>query len=154
MPPNRADTNRSHRTTRATTVAMAVGAALVVWAVARASGIDVQSPQMGATAPAPIGASDVVVASAVASAAGWALLASLERRIASRARTIWLTAAVLVLTVSLGAPLTGDALTAANRIVLVAMHLAVAGVLVPGLLRTETTTDPATRRSGARRSQR
>jgi hypothetical protein len=37
---------------------------------------------------------------------------------------------------SLGTPLSGTGITAANRAVLVLMHLAVGGVLIPALYRT------------------
>ena len=124
---------RSRRIRRAASVATAVGLALTVWGVARALGVELVSPEMGANPVAPIRAGHVITAAVMASAVGWAGLAALERLIPTRATTIWLVVAALVLVGSLGAPLTGAGITAATRGVLMALHLIVAGTLTVGL---------------------
>jgi hypothetical protein len=77
----------------------------------------------------------VAVGSGAAALAAWALLALLER-LTARARTIWTIVAVVVLVASLGTPLLGSGVTAANRAVLELLHLAVGAVLIPALRRT------------------
>ena len=113
----------------------ALGLALAVWAIARALGVDITSPQMGANPVAQIGMGHVAAATIAAAVAGWAGLAVLERLIPARARIIWLVVAAIVLLASLGAPLTGAGITTSTRVALVAMHLAVGGALVTGLAR-------------------
>jgi hypothetical protein len=68
------------------------------------------------------------MASLIASLLGWALLALLERR-TDLARAIWTGVALVVVLLSLGAPLTGGITTAA-AVTLTLMHLAVAAVLI------------------------
>ena len=123
---------RSRRVRRAASVASAVALALTVWSLARALGVELVSPEMGANPVAPIRAGHVITAAVMAAAAGWAGLAALERLIPTRAMTIWLVVAALVLVGSLGAPLTGAGITAATRGVLMAIHLIVAGTLAVG----------------------
>jgi hypothetical protein len=121
---------------RAVVVAGAVAAALGVWLVAvPLLGVDLQVQPNGGRAQA-VGVGEVVVASLAAALLGWALLALLERRTA-RALTLWTSAAVAVLLLSLGAPLTA-ARTASAAIVLVALHLTVAAVVIVGLRRTSS----------------
>ncbi|MDU0302901.1 DUF6069 family protein [Streptomyces sp. PAL114] len=79
-----------------------------------------------------LGAAPVAVVALLASLAGWALLAALERFGVRRARAVWTGVAVAVLTVSF-LPLTGDGMDTATRTALALMHLAVAAVLIPGL---------------------
>jgi hypothetical protein len=99
-------------------------------------GIDVQEPPRGGSGPIrDLAAGNVVFASALASLAGWALLAVLER-VTTRARTIWTSIAVVVAVLSLGGPLTAAAVTTASRAVLAALHVVVAAVLIPLLART------------------
>lgn len=115
---------------------LAVGIALAIWALAsHGLDIEVRSPQMGDNAPADIGPLQVTVASLGAALAGWASLAALER-LTPRARTIWTPIAGLVAALSLGAPLTGEGITGSNQVVLVVLHLAVAAVVIPGMLAT------------------
>jgi hypothetical protein len=78
-----------------------------------------------------VGPGAVVVSALLAGLAGWALLALLER-FTSRARTVWLVVAAVVLLLSLAGPL-GAGADAATTAVLVGMHLAVGAVLIPGL---------------------
>jgi hypothetical protein len=71
----------------------------------------------------------------LASTAGWGLLVLLERLV-TRAGRVWTVVAVIVLVVSLGAPLSASGITNANKGWLVAMHLAVGAALIPLLART------------------
>lgn len=132
-------TNR--RRSRLKAIAWAVGVALAVWAVARfVLGIEILSPEFSPDQPSkPVGAVHVAGTAAVASAAGWGLLAALER-LTARARTIWTVIATGVLVVSLGGPFGGEGITTANQLSLLAMHLAVGAVLIPTLRATTTTT--------------
>ena len=123
------------RRTRALAVAAAVVSALAVWAVAELLlGIDLHEPPRSGLAPRDIGAINTVLAAAVASLGGWGLLALLERW-TRRARTIWTAAAGAVFAVSL-LPLAAPGLPAAQRSVLVVMHVVVAGVVIGMLRRT------------------
>jgi hypothetical protein len=123
-------------TTRSVAAGAAVLAALALWAVSEELlGIDLWSPRMGSQPSRDIEAGVVAVTSAVASLAGWALLAILER-FTARARTVWVTVAVIALVASLGAPLSGTGITTANRVVLMLLHLAVGAVLIPPLYRS------------------
>ncbi|OKI69648.1 DUF6069 family protein [Micromonospora sp. CB01531] len=118
---------------RVLAVLAATAATLVVWAVAvPVAGVDLVARTGGtdqSVTPVVVG-----VATLLAGLAGWALLALLER-FTTRARTVWLGVAVVVLLVSLLGPLGGGVGTAAT-VTLVAMHLVAAGVLVPLLPRT------------------
>ena len=117
----------------AASIGAALGLALVVWAIARALGVEIASPQMGTNPVAPIGMGHVAAATITAAVAGLAGMAVLERLVPARARMIWLVVAGIVLLASLGAPLTGAGITASTRVALVAMHLVVGGALVTGL---------------------
>lgn len=72
----------------------------------------------------------VLVASTVASLAGWGLVTLIER-VTRRPRRAWITTGLLLTVVSLSAPLSGHGITATERLALVCMHLAVAAVLIP-----------------------
>ena len=115
----------------------AVIAAAVVWAVGRwAFGVHLRAPEMGNPPVGyEIGLPFVVAVVAVASAAGWGLLAALEH-FTTRARSLWTVAAVVVFALSLGAPWSGVGVDNSTRVVLTLMHVAVAAVLIPGLSRT------------------
>lgn len=128
------------RRARVIAVAVAVGAALVLWAVVEVVfGHDLHGPVLDPAAePIDVGPGLVLVGSLGASLAGWALLAVLER-FASRARLLWLVVAVIVLVASLGGPLGGTGAEASDRAALVALHLVVGGVLIPLLYRTSST---------------
>ena len=88
-----------------------------------------------------VGVDYVVGASLIASLAGWALLALLERR-TPRARSIWTVVAIVVLLVSVSLPLS-IATTTGSKTVLALMHVAVAVVLIPVLRRGATSRNPA-----------
>ena len=134
-------TTSSRRKGRLVIVAAAVLAAAAVWIVVDPIlGIDLRSPANGGRESMDVGPALIVLASAIASAIGWAALALLER-LASRARAVWAAAATLLLLASLGAPLSGTGVTAANRTALAVLHLAVGAVLIPGLLRTSPEPD-------------
>jgi heme A synthase len=140
-PPAPIRKTRAPHLMRKGTTLLAVATAVGLWAVAeQALGIEVRSPEMGDNPSADITIVEVAIASLVASLAAWALLAGLER-VTRRAHRIWLAVAVTVLVVSLGAPLTGDGIDTANRTVLALLHLAVAVVVIPGML-YPTRSDP------------
>lgn len=125
---------------RALAVLATTAAALTVWVLAGpVGGIDL-TVQL-ARGPVPVGAVDVALAAAFAGGAGWALLAVLER-FGRRAWTVWLLTALVVLAVSLFGPL-GSATTAAGATALTALHLAVAGVLIPMLHRSSAESSAA-----------
>jgi hypothetical protein len=122
------------RRARATAVAAAVLAATAVWLLAvPLLGTELRVTQPGRP-PQQVGLPVVVATALAASVAGWGLLAVLER-LTRRARTVWTIAAVVVLALSLIAPLSATT-TPAARAVLVLLHLAVGAVLVPGLRRS------------------
>jgi len=127
----------SRGTRRLATVTGAVLAAEALWAlIDPVFGFDLRTPAFeGAREPSDVSFLAVAVAGGAAALAGWGLLALLERT-TRRARRWWLAIAAVVLIVSLGGPLSGTGITAANRAALVGLHVAVAAVLVPGLYRT------------------
>ena len=119
---------------RALAVLGAVVAALTVWTVAGpVLGIDLQVQRRpGQLEAVNVGA--VLGSSLVASLAGWATLAVLER-LTRRTRTVWTILALAVLALSMVGPLAGG-VTAGAKAALALMHLVVAAVLVPVLART------------------
>lgn len=119
---------RSRTPRRATVAGVTVLAALAVWVVAvPLIGVDLVVPAAGST----VGPLAVAVTSLLAALLGWALLAVLERR-TSRARRTWTITASVIALLSLAAPLTSGASPAVTA-TLVAMHVAVAAVLIPTL---------------------
>ena len=115
-------------------VLAATAAAVVIWAVAVATGADL-TVSFGPGQPIQrVTVVNVVVAALVGSLAGWGLLALL-RRFTTNARAIWTVIAVVALMLSLGGPLTTTA-AGSTKVWLIAMHLAVATVLIVGLRRT------------------
>ena len=112
-------------------IAGAVLTAVLVWfAAVVLGGVDLRVA-MGGDRVA-IGVGSVVVAAAAAGLLGWGLLAVLARG-GRRGVAIWRVVAVVVLLLSLGGPLSSA--TGAAAAVLVALHAAVAAVLVPLLPR-------------------
>ncbi|MEX5719393.1 DUF6069 family protein [Geodermatophilus maliterrae] len=109
-----------------------VAAATLAWTVAvPLLGVD---PRVGVPGgEQPVGAGSVVVAAAVAGLLGWALLAVLVR-VSPRATTVWRAVALVVLLLSFGGPVAMGVGTA-SVVVLLALHAAVAAVLVPLLPR-------------------
>ncbi|MFI5266713.1 MAG: DUF6069 family protein [Chloroflexota bacterium] len=128
---------KQRRRTRVLAVVAAVLAAEALWLVSEVVfGVHLQAPAgNGYPQPVAIAAGTVAIASGVLSLLGWGLLAGLER-FTSRARGIWLGIALLALIGSLFMPLSGAGVTAANRAVLVLMHVVVAAIVIPALYRT------------------
>ncbi|MBA3311525.1 MAG: hypothetical protein H0U28_15980, partial [Nocardioidaceae bacterium] len=60
----------------------------------------------------------------------------LERVVPRHARRVWTAAAVAVLVLSLGGPLSGAGITAAIKVWLAVMHLTVGATLIPLMMRT------------------
>ncbi len=130
-------TRPTHRLQRPAAVAAVIVVALALWAVAtQAAGVDLRSPAFSAAQhPAAVGVGLVAVATALAALAAWALLAILERTV-RHPRRAWTTIAVVVLVVSLGAPLSGHGITGADRAVLACLHLLVATTVIVLIGRT------------------
>lgn len=118
---------------RGIAVAAATVAPAVVWAAAGVLGTAL-AVQMPGQPTMVIGLPVVLTTALAASLAGWAALALLER-LTSRSRAAWTVLAGAALLASLGPIFQTDA-TAATRLVLVLMHIAVASVLIPALRRT------------------
>lgn len=118
-------------------VIAAVAAAVASWAVIGVlAGVDLRAPVFdGRTGSQDIGPTLVGANSLIAALAAWALLALLERYTV-RSRRIWTIIALAGLVLSLGGPLSGTGIDAANRIFLLALHVVVAVVLIPLLYRT------------------
>lgn len=128
--PGPAEVPASPRRRRALTVGAAAAAAVLVQLVATgALGIDLVAAT-GEDVTRTVGAGDVLVAALVAGAGGWAVLALVER-VTPHARAVWASVAVVVLAISLVGPLTMASGAAAAA--LVALHLVVGAVLIPGL---------------------
>ena len=122
----------SARSRRLAATALAVLAPVLLWLIA--------DPLLGhplrivdGEQTLDIGVVAVVVVALLASLAGWALLAVLERFRVRRARAIWTGMAGVVLAVSF-LPFIGDGMDGRTRVFLALMHLAVAAVLIPGMV--------------------
>jgi hypothetical protein len=111
-----------------------MASALAIWVIAElALGIDLRAPAFdGSAETLPVRVQDVLLVSAMLSFAGWGFIAVLEW-LTARAGRVFLVIAVAALVLSLGTPLAGLGVTLANRLVLIAMHLAVGSVLIPVL---------------------
>lgn len=126
-------TTMSRRRGRVVAVVGAVLAATMLGLVVRLAGLDTEIAMAGQPAM-ELGLSAVVLTALVASLAGWASLAILER-LTTRARAWWTVLAVVALLASFVPVLAIDA-SAEARIGLAVLHVVVAAVLVPGLRRT------------------
>jgi apolipoprotein N-acyltransferase len=136
------------RRARLGSVVATVVAALGLWAVYVAFGIDLRSPAFGEYGgTAAVGAGNVAFVSALAAFTAWGPLAVLER-LTPRARRMWLVIAVLALVASLGGPWSGTGITTANRVELMGFHLVVGAALIPLLYRTSA--KPAASSRGGR----
>jgi Family of unknown function (DUF6069) len=133
-------TLRATRFSVLTPVAAVLGAtasAIAIWAVATMAGAEL-TVSFGPGQPIQkIAMVNVVVAALVGSFAGWGLL-GLLRRFTTKARAVWTVTAIVAALVSLGGPLSATA-SAGTKVSLVAMHLAVAAVLIVVLRRTTHT---------------
>lgn len=109
-------------------------AAALVWVIAvPLLGIDVRVPDSpGSETRVDLELPLVVLTAAIASLAGWGLLALLER-FTPRAFVIWAVVAVLVLLLTLPY---ASGFTGQERAVLTIMHVVVAAVLTPGMRTT------------------
>lgn len=129
-------TSSGRHTARAGTVVLGVVGALVVWGIAELLGFHVRQPAFTVGAPPPaMTPVFVVVASAVGGLVAWLALALVERFL-RRPRRAWLAMATLGLVVSFGGPLSGYGVSAANRVVLMSMHLVVGLIVIVLLSRT------------------
>lgn len=123
-------------TARAAAVGLGVLGALVAWGIAELLGFHVRQPAFTIGAPAPaMTAGFVLVASAVGGLIAWLVLALMEH-VLRRPRRAWLVIATLGLVVSLGGPLSGYGVDAADRVVLMSMHLVVGLIVIILLSRT------------------
>jgi hypothetical protein len=117
-----------------TVVLGATAAAVAIWIVATLAGADL-TVSFGTGQPIQkVTVVNVVVAALVGSLAGWGLLALL-RRFTTKARAVWTVIAIVFALFSLGGPLSTISSTG-TKVALVAMHLAVATVVIVGLRRT------------------
>jgi hypothetical protein len=108
-----------------------VAAAAIVWAIeVPLLGIRL-SIRFGAMHPQTVVAGQVVGAALVAALLGWLLVTGLERLV-PRPRAAWTGATLLVLIMSLVLPLVAATTTAAV-VGLIALHLAVGAVVIPGM---------------------
>jgi peptidoglycan/LPS O-acetylase OafA/YrhL len=111
---------------------VAAATAVVIWAVARMSGVDLDVHAGSGTQP--VGVFSVAIAPVVATFAAGALLRGWQRR-ALRARSRWTGLSVAILAFSLLGPV--SATTVACGLVLAAMHLTVGAVVIVGLRRRD-----------------
>lgn len=126
--------DRTQGRTRALAAVAGGLAAVAVWLIeVPLLGVDL-SIRFGSGHAQTVGIGPIIGVSLVASLAGWLLLAVLDRR-TPRARTVWTTAVIVLLAVSLALPLSA-ATTAAATAGLIVMHLVVAAVVIPLLGRT------------------
>jgi hypothetical protein len=115
---------------RALTVFLTALSTVIVWTVAvPLAGVSL-TVNLGAGQQMDVGLFAVLAATIVVGLAAWGLLSLLERW-TSRARTIWTTAALAVLLVSLAGPL--SAVETSAKLTLVLMHLVAGGLLIPML---------------------
>ena len=127
-------TTRASSSSAVTAVLGATAAAVAIWVVATLAGADL-TVSFGPGQPIQkVTVVNVVVAALVGSLAGWGLLALL-RRFTIKARAIWTVIAIVAALLSLAGPLSTIS-SAGTKVSLVAMHLAVATVVIVGLRRT------------------
>ncbi|MEU5545503.1 DUF6069 family protein [Streptomyces sioyaensis] len=125
----------SPRSARVLAVLGTTAATLVVWVIAAVLlGVQLDVRMKPGDAVQHIGPAAVVIAGLVVGLAAWALLALLER-LTQRARQVWTAVAIVVLALSLIAPVQGG-VTTGVKVTLLCMHLVAAAVLVPTLARS------------------
>src|SRR5690242_4945288 len=105
----------------------ATAAAIAIWAIASAAGAQL-IVNAGSGEPIKITVVNVALAALVGTLAGWFLLVML-RGFTPKARRVWTIAALTTAMLSLASPLSVSA-SAGTKVSLVAMHLAVATVLI------------------------
>jgi hypothetical protein len=138
-------TAAGRRKARLIAVVGAVLAALVVWALAKLAVSDLRQPAFGGATPQQLNATIVIVAASIGSLLGWSVMALLEH-LTTRPRRFWAMIAPVALLISLAGPLSGHGVSGGNRLALVLMHVAVAGIIIPLLYRTSSSSEPAVRR--------
>jgi len=127
-------TTRGSAGTRVAVVLGATAAAVAIWVVATIAGAEL-TVSFGSGQPIQkVTVVNVVVAALVGSLAGWGLLALL-RRFTAKPQAVWTVIAIVFALVSLAGPLSPTA-SAGTKVSLVAMHLAVATVVIAVLRRT------------------
>jgi hypothetical protein len=121
------------RTVRLAVVAGAVLAALLTWVIIEpVIGHDLYAPSLNGAAPEDIGVVETLYVALIPSLVAWAFLAVLERFVPRLATVIWAVVAVVVLLVTM--PWSGDYHSGGDQASLIALHLVVAAVLIPGLV--------------------
>lgn len=122
-------------TTRPLAVVSALAATLLIWLIADPlAGVDLTVRSGAGNDVQQIGPASVAFASLLAGLAAWGLLAVLER-LARRPRMTWTVIASTTLALSLAGPI-GLGQTNSAVAMLICMHLAAAGVLIPTLARS------------------
>lgn len=112
----------------------AVLAALVAYFVeTKLLGLELIAPAVGNRESFPIDANTVFTVSLVTAVLAWFGIAALEgiRPTARRARPIWTVIASLAFLVSLAGPFAGTGVETSGRLGLAALHVVVAGILIP-----------------------
>lgn len=126
----------SPRRRRLMAVVAAVGAALATFAMIEGvADVDLQTPGFGLNEAQDLAFPAVLMASALAGATAWGLLALLERW-TSRPRRYWTIVVTVGFLISIGGPMSGTGISQSNRLLLVLLHAVVAVVLIPLLYRT------------------
>lgn len=123
------------RSSRAGSVAAAVGSASVIYLVASGAGVPFELTDPGKTQPMHFTVVTIAVVAGFFALAGWAALALLERY-SGRASRIWGMLAGTVLLLSY-VPIGAEHATPATKITLVLIHTTVAATLVPMLRPTQ-----------------
>jgi len=125
---------RANSRPRVLAILAAVVGTVVVWLSAQQAIDGNVLTKNGSGSPQAVSVVVVIIATVLAGLAGWGLLALLERN-TSKARTIWAATAVVLLVVSLAAPLTsGDG--GGSKLALTLMHLVAAAAIIPIFVRT------------------
>lgn len=121
-------------------VAAAVVAAVVVYLLINLFVQDPRTPGMSGRSAADLTFGAVLLVSALASLAGWGLLAVLEK-VTAKPRQIWTIVAVVALLLSLGGPMSGSGISTGNRLALALLHVVVGTVLIVLMRRTTGRTE-------------
>jgi hypothetical protein len=121
-------------------VAAAVVAAVVVYLLINLFVQDPRTPGMSGRSAADLTFGAVLLVSALASLAGWGLLAVLEK-LTAKPRQIWTIVAAVALLLSLGGPMSGSGISTGNRLALALLHVVVGTVLIVLMRRTTGRTE-------------
>jgi len=126
---------RLRRGDRVVAVLVAMIATALVFLVATLGfGQQLYAPGFDGSPPQELSIWLVAATAGVAGVAAVGVLAVIER-ISRRPARVWLVVSTTVLIVSLGAPLSGEGIDAANKLALASMHLTAGAVLIPLLYR-------------------